>query len=86
MESGQAAVMTALVVTVGRWVERKPLSVNIIVGGAGIAIGLALLSEADSELASQFATLILVTATLTYGVKIAEALNKSTKAKQEAKK
>lgn len=62
-----AAVLTATTVTVGQWSAGEPLTPRYIVGGAFLAISLAVLNEMSEKLAAQFALLILVVTAFRWG-------------------
>lgn len=82
MEPGQAAIITALLVTLSKWAKKEKLTPNYIVGGLGVMLGLAALSEYNPKLASQFATLILATAALYTAANVWPLLSKSVKDKK----
>jgi hypothetical protein len=69
MSPTNAAVLTGVVVTVGRWSEGKPLSAKVVVGAAFLAIFLSVMPE---DLGQGFAVLILLGAVLKYSVTIAQ--------------
>jgi len=80
MDVTTSAIATALTVTVGRWSQGKQLTMQMIFGFVILTIFLAVMQDANSKLAQQFALLILITAVLIYGVDIGKkvgALNKS---------
>lgn len=79
MQTSQLVVTTAVVVTVGRWAQKKPFTPNVLIGAAGLAIGLSVMSESDPGLAARFALLILIAAALTYGQDIAKLISNSSK-------
>ena len=66
MNTTTAAVATGVVVTAGRWADGKNLDVRIAIGTGALAIGLAVLSGANEQLASRFAVLVLLGAVLVY--------------------
>lgn len=74
MNTTSKIVLTAGVVVIGRWTEDKKITIKIAIGAAFVALMLAVMDGADTKLASQMATLILVAASLRYGRSI---LNKA---------
>lgn len=58
------SVVTALVVGVitylGRVARGKQMSIDLVVGIAGLAVALALVEEADKELAKKFSLLVVI--------------------------
>lgn len=66
MDTNNAVIGTAAIVTVGTWAQEKPISVKIVVGGVFLALGLSLMDQASPKLASRFALLILVVAAFMY--------------------
>lgn len=66
MEATNAAVLTGLTVTIGQWSAGEPIAKSTIVGGAFLAIGLAALGQMSPELASKFATLIVIVVLFRY--------------------
>lgn len=72
MDTTTSVVLTASIVSVGRWSEGKSLSVDVVVGGAALAIMLAAMGSANEAFAEKFALLILVAASFKYLVPIAK--------------
>ncbi len=70
MNSTSSIVLTGGIVTLGQWVEGKPLSMRVVVGVTFAAIGLSVLGNFDQRVANQMALLILVAAVFRYGVPI----------------
>lgn len=66
-----SAVLTGVTVTVGQWSQDKGVTINVVVGSAIFAIGLAAINEAAPDLASKFGLLVLVVALFMYGPAIA---------------
>lgn len=66
MDATNAAILTGLTVTVGQWSAGEPISKGTIVGGAFLAVGLAALGQMSPEIASRFATLIVVVVLFRY--------------------
>lgn len=71
MNTTNSVVATAAIVTVGKWSNDEPLTPRIFVGGMFLALGLAMMEQANQKLASRFALLILVAATFSYVPSIA---------------
>jgi hypothetical protein len=68
-----SVVATAAIVTVGKWTNDEKMTPRVIVGGAFLAIGLALMEQANQRFAQRFAVLILVVAMFMYVPHIAYA-------------
>lgn len=66
MNAGTAVVATGLVVAGGHWAVSKQVPIRVYVGLGGYAAGLALLSEADANIASKFAFMVLFLACVYY--------------------
>lgn len=80
MDTTTSAVATGVVVTVGQWAkEGKGPSIKVIVGMLFLAFFLAMLSNGNQKLGSQFSLLILVGAVLVYAVPITKKLGFSKK-------
>lgn len=73
------AIVSGGLIVAGKWADGKGPTVDNAVGVAGIALGLALLEQADERLSSAFAVLILVSIGVVYLPKITTAVgfNKS---------
>lgn len=69
-----AAVLTGLTVTLGRWAEGKKLSINVVIGVTVLAIFLSVLESTRGDLAKAFGMLILVGAVLRYGIPLTKKL------------
>lgn len=74
MDTTTSVVATGVVVTVGEWASEKRLGIKVFVGLAAVAIFLSVMQAGNDKLAQQFATLILVSAVLIYGVPIGKKL------------
>ena len=74
IDTTTSAVATATIATVGTWAEGKGVNMKTVVGGAVLAIFLALISAANDQLGRQFAVLILVAALMRYAVPISKKL------------
>jgi hypothetical protein len=59
-------VATAGIVTIGRWVQDRPLSPRVVVGGAVLALSLGLLSEVNTVFGKRMAGMVLLTAAFMY--------------------
>lgn len=70
MDTTNAAVLTGVVVTTGRWAENQKLEMRVVVGSAFLALGLAALSSVNDKLARNFGVLILVAAVFRYALPI----------------
>jgi hypothetical protein len=78
MDTTSAVVATGVVVFAGQWAkEDEGPSIKLVVGGMVLAVFLAAMSQSNEKLASQFATLILVGALLTYVIPISKKLGYS---------
>jgi hypothetical protein len=66
-----AALVTGAMVIAGKWSEGKSPNINNAVGVAGIALGLALMDQANEKLSNAFAWLIVLSVTIVYFPKIA---------------
>lgn len=78
MDTTSAVVATGIVVFAGQWAkENEGPSIKLVVGGMVLALFLAAMSQSNEKLASQFATLILVGALLTYVIPITKKLGYS---------
>lgn len=65
-----AALITGALVIAGKWSEGKAPNIDNGIGIAGIAIGLALMEQANERLATAFAWLIVLSVTIVYFPKI----------------
>jgi predicted membrane channel-forming protein YqfA (hemolysin III family) len=74
MDTTTSVITTGVVVTAGRWSQEKPVEMRIFIGMGILAIFLAVMQASNNKLAEQFATLILVSAVLIYGVPIGKKL------------
>lgn len=74
MNTTDSVLITCAVVTAGKWAEKKKLDTHVIAGGAFLAVGLAVLDNAQPSLASGLAILIMVSALLRYGGSIVHGL------------
>lgn len=73
MNTTTSAVATGLIVTAGRWVDKKPIDVKIAVGVTFYAILMSVLEDANAAFAGQFALLVLVAACFKYLPKVVKA-------------
>lgn len=60
------AIATGVIVYAGRVAQGKKIDLKIAVGAGAFAIGLSMLSQADDQLATRFALLVLFGACLIY--------------------
>lgn len=74
MNTTTSTVLTAVIVTTGQWSQGKSLSIRIFVGMGMVAIFLAVIAEADAEMAQKFGALILIAAVFLYGPSITKKL------------
>lgn len=74
MDTSTSALLTGVIVVAGQWASGKGVTARVVVGACFLAIILTVLSEANEKLAKQFGILILVTATLTYGVSVTDKM------------
>lgn len=78
LDTTTAVVATGIVVFTGQWAKKdEGPSVKLVVGGMVLAVMLSAMSQANEKLASQFASLILVGALLTYVIPITKKLGYS---------
>lgn len=75
MKAVPAAVVAGAIVIAGKWAVGKEPTVENGVGIAGIAVGLALLEQANPKVASAFAWLIVLSVALIHLPKIADAVS-----------
>lgn len=55
-----AAVTVAAMTTLGRWARGKTLTIDTVVGVVGVALGLAVIDQANARLARQLGALIVI--------------------------
>lgn len=65
-----AALITGALIVAGKWADGKAPNINNAIGVAGIALGLALMDQANEKLANAFAWLIVLSVTIVYFPKI----------------
>lgn len=65
-----AALISGTMVIAGKWADGKSPNMDNAIGIAGIAIGLALIEQANEKLATAFAWLIVLSVTIVYFPKI----------------
>lgn len=73
-----AALLTAAITVLSRWARNKEVGVDIVVGLAGIAIGLAILSEINTQFARAMGALIVVGTLVAQGPDLFDAIRKAT--------
>ena len=61
-----SVVATAAIVTVGKWSNNEEITARVAVGGVMLAVGLAMMEQANEKFAQRFALLILVVASFMY--------------------
>jgi hypothetical protein len=66
MDATNATVLTGVIVVLGEWADGSGIKMRTVVGGTVLAIGLSVLEEANAELASKFATLVVISAAFMY--------------------
>lgn len=67
-----AALITGAMVVAGKWADGKSPNIDNAIGVAGIAVGLALMDQANERLATMFAWLIVLSVTIVYFPRIAK--------------
>lgn len=72
MNAITAALVTGALVVAGKWADGKAPNIQNGIGVAGIAIGLAMMEQANERLAASFALLIVLGTTIVYFPKIAK--------------
>jgi hypothetical protein len=77
MSPTNSAVLTAGITIVGRWSQDKGPTFKLAIGAFVYAIILALIWDANEELASQMALLVLITAAFLYLPSIVKKLGYS---------
>lgn len=55
-----AAIFVGGITYLGRVARDKPMSINVVVGVGGLALGLAMLEQVNRDLAQKFAILAIV--------------------------
>ena len=55
-----AAATVAAMTTLGRWARGKTLTIDTVVGMVGVAIGLAILEQANAKFARGFGILVVI--------------------------
>lgn len=71
MNPATASVVTGVTVLVGEWAKDEPVSIRVVVGGMVLAVGLSVIAESAPDVASKFATLIVLVTAFRYGPAIA---------------
>jgi hypothetical protein len=72
MNPVSAALISGALIVAGKWSDDKAPNINNAIGVAGIAIGLALMDQANEKLATSFAWLIVLSIAIVYFPKIAK--------------
>lgn len=60
MNAAITSVVVGVITYLGRTARGKPMSINVVVGIVGLAIMLAIIEQADRELAKKFGMLVIV--------------------------
>lgn len=68
------AIISGALIVAGKWARNQAPTIQNAIGVAGIALGLALLEEANEKLARAFAALILVSLTIVHLPTIVKSL------------
>lgn len=71
-------LLLGAVTTVARWARGKTMTVDTVVGVAGVAIGLAVVDQMNKDLAKAMGTLIVVSVVIVQGPAIFDAVSKTT--------
>jgi hypothetical protein len=68
-----AALISGAIIVAGKWANKKAPNIDNAIGIAGIAIGLALMDQANERLATGFAWLIVLSVAIIYIPQIVKA-------------
>lgn len=71
-------VLASIIAVAGRWSKSGTIDTKMVVGGAVLSIGFAVLGEAQPKLAEPFAYLILVSILSSYGEDLFTTVGKIT--------
>jgi len=74
MATQPQVIGTGIIVLAGRWANDKPIDVKTAIGIGVYALGIAGLAATNEKLASQFATLVLISAGFLYVIPLASKL------------
>lgn len=74
MGVGSVVLLTGMIWVAGRWSENKNLTEAFAVGVFFVVLGLSFLNMMDDTLALTFAVLLLITATIRYGMSISKGI------------
>lgn len=66
------------ITTLARWARGKQASVDTVVGVVGVAIGLAVVEQANKEFAKALGTLVVVGVSVVHAGDLFEAVRKAT--------
>lgn len=80
MNAVSASLIVGALVVGGKWADGKAPTMQNGVGVAGIAVGLALMEQANEKLASAFAWLIILGSAMVFFPKIAKGTGLTKKA------
>lgn len=73
-----AALVTSAITVLSRWSRGNQVSIDVVVGLAGIAIGLSILEQIDSKFARAMGVLIVVGTLVAQGPTLFDAIGKVT--------
>jgi len=74
MSTQPQLIGTGIVVVAGRWAQGKPLDIKIGIGLGVYALALAAITAGNPKLASQFSTLVLVSALFLFAIPVSDKL------------
>ena len=66
IDTNTSIVLTGTLVALGRWATDKTISVDVVVGAGIAAVSLAVLAQANQQLANKFGVAIVLAALFTY--------------------
>lgn len=67
MNTTSSAVLTGVIVGVGRWAKNQDINMKVVISITFMAIILAVLGEVNEKFSQQMGVLVLVAAVFTYG-------------------
>jgi hypothetical protein len=73
-----AALITSAITVLSRWSRGNQVSIDVVVGLAGIAIGLSILEQVNSKFARAMGVLIVVGTLVAQGPTLFDAIGKVT--------
>lgn len=74
MNPANAAILTGVIVTLGRWSEGKKIDIRVVVGVTLLALFLSIMSQTQNKMATGFSLLIVIAALLKYTIPISKRL------------